>query len=408
MKTKPIARARTLALACVALLLGLSACTGTFEATEPLLLVVGLEDGGGAPQVALIEDRFSPVQSTSDRLVLLEDSRRPLPYPAVSADVIQRAGLRSELVLLTRELDVAAPQSELRFFDLDGIDPADPVGFDVSTQHPTVVLSGAPGALLDEAGGVGACPTAVQASRDGRYIAVLDNRRVCSGVGSDLVTLYLIDVNASPPAIVFSSGGQPLVAAAPFLDQAGGDEHLYYLVSGINTMLIYRMTLPSGSSSPYLGLSLPGTEASVLRADRDMLVALSATQLRSVKAVAGAPAGLATTVTGARALAVDATGTTEQLVVVGSSQTAVHASPADAKPTLLSFSGDAAVIDPLNRFAYVMRDQVLYIVDLLAVTAGNSGGLFAGTSLPELNLPQEDGASVAVMEWTRAVTPIAP
>lgn len=397
-------------LATLAMLASLAACTGTFEETEPLLLVAGVNDASGNPQVVLIEDRFSPVQSTQDRLAVIDASRRALTYPAVDADVTDRNGLRSELVLLARELDTAVPRSELRFYSLDGIDPTDPVAFAASPEHPTVALTGTPGGLLDTySGGPGTCPTSLQASQDGRYVAVLDDRSVCSGVSSDLVTLYLIDVAGPQPSVVFTSGAQPVLPAKPYLDQASPDEHLYYLVRGINSMQVYRMTLPNGSSGPYLGLSLPGTDGTVLRADRDVLVSLGSSQLRSIALTSGATANSVGTVDDSRVLAVDDTGTTSQVLVVGQDRTFVHADPSDASPAqLLNLYGRAAVIDPLNRFAYVMRDGVMYIIDLLAVAGGSSGNLSLGTPLPELILPTENGHAVGVLEWTRAVSPPTP
>ncbi len=385
------------------LLLASSACTGTSESTSPYLLVVGLDDPAATPagpQVALVEDLYSPIAAVTDRFDLLASSRRALSYPAVAADVTHRAGRRDTLVLLTRDLGGGgAPASELRFFGLAGIDPLDPTAF--SESRPAIALTGAGGSLEGIAGvGGSPCPVGVQVSRDGSQVAILDVRAACGGSIGEPSYLYLLDTDTSDARLVSTTG--PLLPTAPYLDQADTEEHLYYLAEGVTNAQLYRLTLPDGTGGAYRGLTLPGLSQLALNAAAGSLIALRPSQVQSLDPVAGTGVATVPTVGSAFSLAVDATGATDQLVVLGGSQVAVHADPSDAQPEKLDITGRAAAIDPINRFGYVVRDGVITVIDLLRTGTSANDGRYRAFPVDGVVLPEDaDGDPVGVLEWSR-------
>lgn len=401
-----------LALACLALAAALAGCTGTSETTAPYLLVVGLDDPSATPagpQLALVEDQYSPLQATTERLTLVAGSRRALPYPAVGSDVTHRAGARERLAVLTRDLGGgAAPASALLFFDLADIDPTNPVAFAPSATPGTLQLTGAGGILESVPGVSGApCPSAVQVSTDGSLAAILDDRGACSGNANDLVYLYLVDVAARTASVVLPSA--PLLPAGPYLDQADGDEHLYFLEEGIDSARLFRMTLPDGNPGPYQSVTLKGTNQRVLTGTSATLVALRPGQLEAVDPASTTTVTNVATVSGSHALAVDPTTATSQILVLGTSQSAVHADAADDKPVKLEVTGVAGAIDPVNRFAYELQDGgVVAVLDLLQIAGGGSGAPFRRFSVPELVLPRTAaGDTIGVLSWARAALPPA-
>ena len=171
-------RLRTLAPLLLLLVGVVAGCTGTSENVPPLLLAVGRQDptNPSASQMVLVEDNFTTNQATLRTLTVVPGSARPLPYPAVASDVVDRAGARSSMVVLTRDLSGGtSPSSALATFNLVGIDPAAPTAF---AQQSTTALSGAAGDALQSYAPV--CPTGVTVSATGRYVTLLDDPAACN------------------------------------------------------------------------------------------------------------------------------------------------------------------------------------------------------------------------------------
>lgn len=413
-------RVPALPIALAALVLTLGGCTGTSEVSAPLLLVTGIQDASttpATPQLALVEDAYSPTQPTADRLRFVAGSRRDLPEPAVALDFRDRAGDRDVAAVLTRALSGATPSSHLLFFDVAGVAPAAPAAFAERTGE-RLELTGGPDALLrdDVLSGFGlpggACPDAVQVSRDGSLVAVLDARDACTP-GDTLTNLFLIDRSGSTPTVSVVTPAAPVLPVPPYLDQGRLREALDFLVQGTSRAQVYRKVLPDGTPGQVGQLTLPYDPSNPLRdatGTGTTFLAVAPDRLLSVEVAANGAAGDVATVSNTRALAVDPTGATPQVLVLGATRTAVHANPTDGEPSELSASGYGVALDPVNRFGYVSADGAISIIDLLALpTSGSSASAVITLALPELSFPERsDGTPVTVLGWARAALPAAP
>lgn len=411
----------------------LAACTGTTENVPPLLLAVGrLDPSTSQPEMVLVEDNFTANQSTPRTLTVVPNSARTLAYPAVSADVVDRTGTRSTLVVLTRQLSGSGattdPVSALRFYAFQGIDPASPTAFQLLR---TVQLTGASGDPFYQSG---ACFTSVQISYDGRYAALLSDPQTCAPNSGNPPALYSLDTQ-NTSAHYQIAPNQPLLAAAPFDDQAQVGEKLYFLISGgvggASNAEIWSTPVPYDPTAvPPIAdtqASLPGLQQTELTNDGSQFVALTnqnpyqtnymASYLEAVTPGTSITTGQqVATVNDARAMAIDPSGATQQVVVAGYygstgfGQTAVHPDPTHmptaTTPYTYGYTGVAAAIDPVNRFGYVVNDNQIVVLDLLSVTTDPTSLWYKPFSFSpnDLQLPQNPatGRYVTALDWTRA------
>jgi len=406
----------------------LASCTGTTENVPPLLLAVGRVDTSvtpAQPQMVLVEDNFASNLTVARDLTVVAGSARDLPFPAVASDVVDRAGSRSTLAVLSRDLTVAggatpAPASYLLTFNLQGIDPASPTAF---TQDSSLQLTGAAGAVFPPgSSGSPWCFSGISVSRTGRYVTLLDDPAACGDTSGRYPRLFQLDTGVSPvtvtPVEVAGGGVQTTQATVPYDDQATTDELLYFLVPGVSDAQVYADPVPHlSTTTPSTAIAnLPTQQQTGLLGNGDEVLAItnqdptrvngSTSQLEAVSVTSPHTVTHVPTVAGARALAVDTRGITAQAVVAGSSQLAVHTTPSDGTPAKTAvgyvFTGVAAAIDPINQFAYVVDDKQIVVLDLLTV-AGGSGSWYAPFS-PDLRLPVSaaTGQEATTVAWTRA------
>ncbi len=402
-------------------LLGLAAllagCTGTTPNIPPLLLALGRSNpSSGNPEMVLVEDNFPNAPRT---LTVVPNSAQTLTYPAVASDVVDRAGARSAMVVLTRDLaGGTSPASRLLTFNLANIDPAAPTAFQ-QTSTP-IQLTGAPATNPVFSGSNGPwCFNGVTVSLTGRYVTLLDDPLAC-GDSSRYPRLYQLDTSTTPPTVkpvVLASGVQTTLATVPFDDQASTNETLYFLVSGTTYAQVFADPVPHTSATAPTNpiASLPSLQQTVLLGINDQLGDLSqlvaitnqdpyavnsnTSDIQALNVSTNAYTDKQT-VDGARALAVDPAGITSQAVVAGSSQLAVHSSPGVSPPaeTLATYglTGVAAAIDPLNQFAYVVDDNQITVLDLLQVTTCSTTACWYAAFHPVLSLPTNPATSQVV------------
>jgi len=419
-----VRRLRTLAPLLLLLVGVVAGCTGTSENVPPLLLAIGRQDPASpsASQMVLVEDNFTTNQSTARTLTVVPNSARPLPYPAVASDVVDRVGKRSSMVVLTRDLSGGtAPSSALVTFNLVGIDPTAPTAFQ---QQSSVALTGAAGDVLQ--GYAPLCLTGVTVSATGRYVTLLDDPRACNDT-SRFPQLFQLDTQTgTAQPVVLQSGVQVTQPTVPVDDQITPGETLYFLVPGTNDAQVYADPVPHDASQASTVASLPGLNQLALETDGTNLMAVTnpypyatGTYAQSyVQTVAPgllAPTGKeVASVYAATSLAIDPSGATSQVVVPGfngsgSGQIAVHPD-ASTKPTAVTvyyanYTGVAAAIDPVNRFAYVVDNERIVVLDLLTVAnqATNWYRAFDFGSPPDLTLPKDaSGHYETAVAWTRA------
>lgn len=406
-------------------------CTGTTENVPPLLLAIGRQDptNASAYQMVLVEDNYTANQSTTRALTVVPNSARPLAYPAVASDVVDRTGTRSTMVVLTRQLSgtnaSTSPVSFLRFFNLQGIDPTSPSAFQEQSSR-AIELTGTTG---DPFYNSGACFTSVQISYDGRYAALLSSPQACDPASGNPPALYVLDTQ-SPTTHYQIAAPNPLLDVTPFDDQAQLGEQLYFLVQGgavggASNAELYSFEVPYDPTVQPADaqLSLPGIDQTTLTSNGSQLVALTnpdpyttpsyqASFVQAVSLAGSNPQGQqVATVFGARAFAVDPSSATQQIVVAGfdasgDGEITVHPDPTTTAtattPYYYDYTGVAATIDPINRFGYVVDENQIVVLDLLSITGGSTTWYKPFTlTLP---LPTNTATShyETALTWTRA------
>lgn len=219
----------------IATLLLLTACTGTFESPDPVLLVTGYQAAAG-PRVALIRDNLT---LSLERLAFLPASVRPLPAPSVDYDVVDRERARGSLVVLSRSLTngVTGAPGYLTTFSLTGIDPANPVAFaqqgDVQTISDFIPV---PTSLQNQT--LIFCPNRLQVTQGGDYAAVLNVPSLCG-----LPLPPFIDIlDLQGERLLARLGG--VSGGGLYLSQNVVQDLLYYATPEAGSLQLQRATLP--------------------------------------------------------------------------------------------------------------------------------------------------------------------
>ncbi len=402
---------RRLALAFALTAALLTACTGTKEPRPPTLLVVGYEPSAGNPTLALVEDA-GPAEAGLQRLEFVAGSERPLLGSAVGMDFEDREGSRSGAWVLVRDQSTVGSVVQVtaylqRFATLD-VNPASPTAFaeDISAR---VTLTGPGGALVDPGlPGRTACPSAVQVSRRGRWAVILDDPTAC-GL-SDLPVQWLLDTQAASASALRATAD--VLAARPYTDQAPVKERAYFLVNAIRRAQVYAtdfispaawfksIELESGDS-PMLDFAGGGT----------LLVGLSDKTLTSVDlsdpTAKTTPADLKQTAGARSRLVMDPFGAAPEVFVLDTNRVVMHRSPSAAEVGSIPNYAAAAAIDPANRFAYLLIDGAVEVVDLLSgPDLYDMPFRWEMFSVSELTLPIGPlGRPLGVIDWVRATEP---
>lgn len=410
------------ALTPLLLLVGIvTGCTGTTENVPPLLLALGrYHPGTTNPEMVLLEDNYP----NQPRFTVVPNSERSLPYAAVASDVVDRAGSRSTLVVLTRDLSGGtSPASALVTFQFSGINPSAPSDFKKSA---TIQL---PGVANSAFNGVPPCFDGVSVSQSGQYVYLMDNPDACDDTSTQPARLFQFNTATATITEIVQSPMQP---TTPLDDQANTGEKLYFLVSGTTYAQLYTVPVPydpaTDSPTP-LTATLPGTDQLALKDNGSALVTITNFQpygppmygvTSNLESLTLPPTGTPSdvpTADGARTLAVDPTGFTAGTVVAGYQQIFVHASPSDNSPATTSpgygLTGVAAALDPINRFGYVIANGQIVLLDLdnAALNRQPWYKTFPNYSDPspaasELQLPTDAaGKYVTTLSWTRARVP---
>ncbi len=400
--------ARLAALAMLVALL-LSACTGTSEEQAPTLLIVGVLDGT-TPQLALVEDVPSPA-TVNDRLRFVPGSRRPLQAPAVAIDVTERDLGRGVAWVLTREVaGGTTTRAYLEPFAVSDIDPAAPAAF--APAGPPLELVGPGGILpLDDSPNTVVCPTAVQASRSGEWLLVLDVPRECTPASGDFPVLWLVNSAAGTAGTLQESN--VVLGVQPYTDQRRENERGFFLVAGTATAQVYAIDFETGVSSWFGQRELAADPYELRHAagGGSTLVGFTTSQLVGVdlERPAGSDRlGPVTAATSARQVVVDPTAVRHVLLLTDT-QVEVHAALAQDAPApdSVTFAGAGASIDGPRAYGYVIAGGQMMLVDLYTGGgAGDSLRTFA-YSVPELTLPTgPTGRPLGVVSWVRAAEPL--
>ena len=225
------------ALLSLAALLLLAACTGSTEAPNPVLLVVGYDSTPQATgaDVGLVLDGLEG----ENRLDFLEASTRPLTFPATDYDVVDREGGRSALVVLSRSGNTPAGSTGiLKTFSLTGIDPENPAGFRETAE---VVINNFARIPTTLGPNPAFCPKRVQVTQSGNYAAVLNDPSLC-GLQA-LPFIDILDLQGSRLLQRLTSVGG-LSSSNLYLAQGASEDLLYYATRVAGRLQLQRAVMP--------------------------------------------------------------------------------------------------------------------------------------------------------------------
>ncbi len=234
---------RSLGLALLALLLG--ACTGSFEAPNPVLLVTGFQRGvaGGSPtnHVGLIRDSLALSDS---RFTFLDDSVRALPAPSRSYDVTNRENARNTLVVLSRDAGTAGSSSSyVSSFSLSRISADAPRNF--RRTRPDLDINTVVPVPRNFPSDPYFCPSKIQVTQDGTYAAVLNVPSLC-GVGAAQNFIDILDLRGQGRLLQRLNG---VAGGGLYMSQGAATDTLYYAVESPRSLTFNAATMPRPSQA---------------------------------------------------------------------------------------------------------------------------------------------------------------
>lgn len=408
---------RALALLATSALL-VSACTGTREEQPSTLLIVSTVQGG-ANQLVLVEDRQDGT-AAAERMRFVAGSRRALAAPAIAIDLTERDLRRGTAWVLARDVGAGAVSAYLYAFDVSDVDVGDPVGFAELRPPLALVLPGGGGLLPEnETTNAVICPTAVQSSRDGTRLLVLDVPAECVPGSSEFPVVWLVDSVAGTASSLQLNTPDPVLGVGPYTDQRRDDERGYFLVAGTTSAQVFATELASGNTRWHANqlLAAEPTDLVAMAGRGRSLLALTGEQLVGVDLdlpATGSQLGPVSALSGGRKVVADQLDRTDHVLVLGSSQVEVHAGLGPAgesapEPNRVnSFAAADATIDPLRAYAYVLLDGAIGVIDLY--TGGATGEPLRSNrfEVGELELAAgPDGRPTGAISWVRAADPPA-
>lgn len=389
----------------------LAGCTGTTEPRPPTLLVVGYAAASG-PTLALVEDG-GPTAGQA-RLQFVAGSERALLADAVAIDVEDRDFTRASAWVLVRAQTtsggVLAVQAWLQRFAVAGIDAAAPAAF---AEDPArrVVLSGSGGVLVDPGlPGRTVCPSALQVTRNGQWALILDDPAACGEAGFPVQWL-LNTVTGSASALRATAD---VLATSPYTDQVVGGERGYFLVSAPGGAQVYATDFTN--SATWLGQARLGDSSALvdMAGSGSVLVGLTTSRLTSLDLSDPSATPTAATLevnAGPWArLVTDPLGATTEVLVLNGNRVALHRTPGTPEVGPVLVAAAAGSIDPINRFAYLLTNGSITLVDLLTGLDEYDTPLQSGAfDVPELTLATgADGRALGVITWVRALATATP
>lgn len=398
---KPTLRFALLAALALTALLG--ACTGTRSTRAPTLLLVGYSEGG-AGRLGVVEDTFLTDEAVANRFLFL--SSTPLPATPVAYDVSDRDGARDELFVLSRAGTSA--EAYLSIFGIANLTPS----AEGSQPSASLELSYADLRLPEGLDAIDICPTRLQVSGDGRYVAVMHDLSLCqSGNLND--ALDIVDLSASPPAIVQRFENTSVVPDALYLYQGGSDQVFYFREEAggmrLRTLRLSTMTEESTDAIVVNARKGDGTTVRDLSRVGGELIALQANRFTPIADFADAPEALepVTTSSSSRKLVPTNSSSPTAVMVLGSDSFTIHSDSSDASPDSATLTGVVdGSLEPVGGFVYFVTSgsNNLPIFDLREYDPASSNldsNLGTRFGLPQITAP-------AFVTWAQSVLPPAP
>ncbi len=363
------------------LLIGLlSACTGSFEDLPPTLLIVGYTDtGSGEGTIALVEDRTLNADTAAEGLVFLSDSLRTLPAPPLAFDVVDRINNRTQLIVLSRDDSVAGNPAYLSFVNLQDIDPDNPVDFDFNS--PQITINDLDSSRIF-------CPSAVQVSRSGQYLALLNDQSACGQSESDAIDI--IDLNASGGPALVERINFVFVDSFYLLQSPDDNDFLYFFEDSVEPIL-RKLSLESESLTQEDVVTIPNGDTiySVVPVGSDLIL-LQDQQFIPVLNFETVPElqEAIDTSSGSRQIIPDDYRSSQKLLFLGSNRLTVHLDASDEAEETAAVTATYGTLEPLNRFAYLVGEGRITKFDELTYDgSGSVSQKIATFTLTELTQP---------------------
>jgi len=397
----------------------LAACTGTFEESAPLVLLVATGPAQAAGDAAIVAYLVEPPGAATLRTVTplgTGDLAPDVSLPLVAWDWVDRDALavgpgrgRTRLVALASATtsDPAGRRALLHRFDLAAFDADAPVLAPVDPSPLSFVVDGAwdedafpasDGASLPD-GGV--CLAGVSVSSNGRYAALLDHRAAC-GASDALTSLLVVDL--TDRALVWTSTlGGDVVAVRPFIDQARDRLDVWARVAGRaewRELDLATLELSAPLVAPDVGVP---TAAAPAGAERWVLVDGRLYVWRGDAAIGS---GVASATSGASRFV--RTGPGLPVVILGPDLW-VHPTPSTDALRVQGAAGTytAGTTDGPDRLTYLVRPGGIDTLDLLLLTPDEP---LIRVISPAFRDPQEDPrlADPRLVTWFRPRLPPTP
>jgi hypothetical protein len=371
--------ARGLGVAALAIA-ALTACTGTFEESAPLVLLVATEPTQPGDDAAIVAYLVEPPGAATLRTVTPlgpSDLAPGVSLPLVGWDWVDRDALavgpgrgRTRLVALAsaRSDEPGERRALLHRFDLADFDADAPVLAPVDPSPLSLVVGGAwdEDAFPADAGASlpldGVCLTGVSVSSDGRFAALLDHRAAC-GDGDAVTSLLVVDL--TDRALVWSSTIEgDVVPVRPYVDQARDHLDVWRRASGRaewRELELATLELSAPLVAPDVGVP---TAAAPAGAERWVLVD---GRLYAWRGDAAIGSGVASATSDASTFVT--TGPGLPVVILGPDLW-VHPTPSAEALRVQGTAGTytAGTTDGPDRLTYLVRPGVIDTLDLLVLT----------------------------------------
>jgi hypothetical protein len=228
----------------------INGCTGTPGETTPFFVIAGVTSSTGS-SLLVLQDRVADNTSV-DEPRFTRFTSQPLPAPAVAFESVDEAGLREELIILSRSQTTAGGVTTvsafLNFFNTRGLTPDDETTFRASRGQLDLRSLTYPFPLTD------LCPVDLETTRDGTYAVIFNSPRVCypGRLETDNTIVILFTPRDAAASVVtslrFNNFTNPLPTGM-FLDQSS--DALYYLRRFVSTPTLLRVERGQYTSSSF-------------------------------------------------------------------------------------------------------------------------------------------------------------
>lgn len=375
------------------LLLLLSACTGTQSVQAPILLFVTHSDGG-VHRAALVED----AQFSDPRFTYLQDTETVLTGVPVDFDVVDRAGARSQIVLL---LETGANEYEAAWFDTAGIVPE--TAGELAVARSATDLTGSLAPELNDPADL--CLTHIQTTHDGGLLALL-NVPGAGSCSSSTVAPSILLLTADGTFLRELETSTDLLPSGLFIRQNTADrlDSLHYLEGAVNRARLSEVQLPDGSRTDGQ-LFAPGSDVPTPHDFNFTDGSFVAIQPDSVF-IAGQASRIALSPSSVNyRIIADPYGDQLQALLVvrtgSGAQLQVFIDGEAAEPVTGLGTVSAGTVEPVQQWAYLLTNTGITTVDLMEIIEQfGSTRPFSRAAIPEIGSP-------GLITWFQGLLPPA-